>query len=204
MAQLADVTARYKRSTDEELSELATYGREGFAPGAWDALQGEMIQRQLELPEVRLQASVAAYPKAPVVRRLGAAVIDWIIAISAGFPSGYVLASVELEFSQLGIKGMIGFVMVCAPWIWATWYLLAKDGRAGGQSIGKKRLGLMVIHLHSNQPCSMRDSALRVLVLCVPFVSSIESLLVLLTEDGRRLGDRMTHTQVIAVGAYTP
>jgi uncharacterized RDD family membrane protein YckC len=93
--------------------------------------------------------------------------------------------------------------------IGAVVYALVKDALPGGRSVGKRVMGLMVVHLSSNRPCNIWRSALRTLVLLLsnglPAVGSlIEPLLVLLTKDHRRLGDRAAGTQVIDVADYRP
>ena len=92
---------------------------------------------------------------------------------------------------------------------WALYYTFARDGHAGGQGIGKSRVGLMVVNLATNQPCSRVESGTRTLVMVVlgaiPFFGFlIEPLVAFGANDGRRLGDRLAGTQVIAVGDYTP
>jgi uncharacterized RDD family membrane protein YckC len=90
---------------------------------------------------------------------------------------------------------------------WALFYSFTKDGRPGGQSIGKKAMGLMVVHLQSNQPCSRSQSALRFLVM---FLLSlvlgagwlVELIVLLIEPGGRRLGDFAAGTQVIEASAW--
>lgn len=62
----------------------------------------------------------------------------------------------------------------------------------------------MVIDLDRNSPCKFGKSCFRniimMLVNIIPFVGwLIEPIMVIATEDGRRLGDRVANTQVIDV-----
>jgi uncharacterized RDD family membrane protein YckC len=93
--------------------------------------------------------------------------------------------------------------------VWAIWYAFTKDGRAGGQSIGKKAMGLMVVHLPTNLPCTTRQSALRYLILVglglIPYVGwLVEPIVTLVAAGGRRLGDTVAGTQVIAAAELRP
>jgi len=81
-------------------------------------------------------------------------------------------------------------------------YNSIKDGLGQGQSWGKKKLDLMVVNLDNNTPCDKKKSFFRNfisgLVFIIPFVGwLIESIMVLVTEDGRKLGDKAANTQVI-------
>ena len=91
----------------------------------------------------------------------------------------------------------------------AAGYGFVKDGLPAGQSLGKRAAGLMVVHLDSNRPCSIGQSAVRTLVLLfsnvVPVLGwLVEPLLVIFTVDRRRLGDRAAGTQVVRVADYRP
>jgi uncharacterized RDD family membrane protein YckC len=86
--------------------------------------------------------------------------------------------------------------------IWAIWYAFTKDGRENGQSIGKKAMGLMVVNLNTNLPCTRGKSALRALLWIIPYISLIDCIMVLVSDDGRRIGDYLANTQVIAVSSY--
>ena len=81
-------------------------------------------------------------------------------------------------------------------------YNFIKDGLGQGQSWGKKALDLMVVNLDNNAPCDKGKSFFRNfisgLVAIIPFVGwLIEPIMVLATEDGRKLGDKAANTQVI-------
>ena len=81
-------------------------------------------------------------------------------------------------------------------------YSLFKDGMKGGQSYGKRWMGIRVISLGNGAPCNYLQSALRQfvsgLISLIPvFGWLIEPLMVLCTDDGRRLADRAAGTFVV-------
>lgn len=144
------------------------------------------------------------YPKAPLGGRFLAALVDGLVTIPAGLLWVLVVTAFAADSTGLGIVLVMAAV---AATIWALVYSFTKDGRPGGQSIGKKMMGLMVVHLESNQPCTRGQSALRYLVLfllgLVPYIGwLIEPIVTLLAAGGRRLGDSAAGTQVIEATAY--
>jgi uncharacterized RDD family membrane protein YckC len=158
----------------------------------------------------------ALYPKAPLGARFAAYLIDSLIAlVPAALLGGAAIVSIWGAFADDGSGGSGGFpspgllALALAGITWALWYSFTKDGRPNGQSIGKKAMGLMVVHLPTNQPCNRGQSALRALVMAalgmVPYVGGfIEPIVTLAADGGRRLGDKAAATQVIAVGEYRP
>lgn len=162
------------------------------------------------LPDVDVGAptpsSASPYARAEPGPRLAAWLIDLVVGLVALVPgatlaaAGYAAGEDEGMMVMGGITCFVGFC-------WAIWYGFTKDGINGGQSIGKRRVGLMVVHLPSDMPCTRAQSAIRALVaiVCnvVPAVGwLIEPVMVFIGEDGRRLGDRAAETQVIAVDEY--
>lgn len=156
--------------------------------------------------EVLTGGAVALYPKAPLGNRFIAALLDTLIS---SVPA-WILVMATIGASQ--VSGVLAFtvgIVAGVAVLWAIYYSFAKDGRPGGQSIGKKTMGLMVVHLPTNQPCSTGQSALRNLVLLglnlIPYVGwLVEPVVTLAAAGGRRLGDSAAGTQVIAVGDYRP
>jgi len=91
-------------------------------------------------------------------------------------------------------------------------YLLISDGLFDGRSIGKKLMGLKVVSITANEPCSMKESIMRnaplgagLLLYKLPWigwvfivlVSALEFLILLGSKDGMRLGDEIAKTIVI-------
>lgn len=94
-------------------------------------------------------------------------------------------------------------------------YTLVHDGLFKGQSLGKKFFNLRVVHVKTNQPCSLRESVIRntplgvatffgiipfwgwiiLILLGLPLVA-LEIYLMVTLENGGRLGDVMADTRV--------
>jgi uncharacterized RDD family membrane protein YckC len=149
-----------------------------------------------------------AYPKAPFDRRLLASLLDAAI-VCAPLGVAAVLVAVAAHVASAGIAIVAGFLAGAPALVWAAYYGFVKDGHGRGQSVGKKKLGLMVVHLPTNAPCSPSQSALRALVMCatnaIPYLGwLVEPIVALAAEGGRRLGDQAAGTQVIAVESYRP
>jgi uncharacterized RDD family membrane protein YckC len=146
----------------------------------------------------------ALYPKAPLGGRFLAALVDGLVMIPAGLLWVAVVAAAAAGSTMLAV--LLGLAASAAS-LWALFYAFTKDGRPGGQSIGKKMNGLMVVHLQSNQPCNLGQSALRYLVMfllnLVPYIGwLIEPIVLLSAAGGRRLGDSAAGTQVIEASLY--
>jgi uncharacterized RDD family membrane protein YckC len=91
-------------------------------------------------------------------------------------------------------------------------YLLLGDGFFDGRSIGKKLIGIKVVSVRTNAPCTFRDSIVRNSTLAIGYIfwlmpwigwivffliSVLEFTLILGSKDGRRLGDEIAGTVVI-------
>jgi uncharacterized RDD family membrane protein YckC len=149
-----------------------------------------------------------AYPKAPLDRRFLASLLDAAIACA---PLGLaaVLVAIAATAASWGRAIAVGFLAGTPALVWAAYYGFVKDAQGRGQSIGKKKLGLMVVHLPTNAPCNLSQSALRALVMgatnLIPYLGwLVEPIVALSAEGGRRLGDQAAGTQVIAVESYRP
>lgn len=137
------------------------------------------------------------YPKASSGARFVAMLLDSLICTIAWLPMLIAIGTDEGFFYFIGtITG-----------IWGIWYNFTKDGRPNGQSIGKKAMGLMVVNLNTNLPCSKGTSAIRLLLWLVPYIGGfiylIDCIMVLASDNGRRVGDHVANTQVIAASNYT-
>jgi uncharacterized RDD family membrane protein YckC len=91
-------------------------------------------------------------------------------------------------------------------------YLLIGDGLFDGRSLGKKLIGLRVVSVDTNTPCTFRDSILRnsifgigLLFYKIPWfgwiltavISVLEFIILLGSRDGMRFGDEIAKTVVI-------
>jgi len=133
----------------------------------------------------------AVYPKAYVLNRFIAKLIDLFIVVAAD-----------------QVAPPVGFLSGLA-------YILIADGFAGGRSIGKRLVGLQTMRLDIRETAGFRESIIRnlpfglaQLLFAVPYVGWIgsaavlafESILIVGNEHGRRLGDEVARTQVLDAG----
>lgn len=144
-----------------------------------------------------IENNVRVYPKASSFTRLIASVLDGLLVSCAVW--------VPMLIAEVTYNDLFYFIAIITV-IWALWYGFTKDGRANGQSIGKKAMGLMVVNLNTNSPCTRGRSALRALLWIIPYIGGliniIDCIMVLVSDDGRRTGDYLANTQVIAVTSY--
>ncbi|WP_455246157.1 RDD family protein [Petrachloros mirabilis] len=138
---------------------------------------------------------VGIYPKAQVLNRFIAKLIDLFLAAAAA-----------------EIIVPVGFLVGLA-------YLLVADGFAGGRSIGKRLIGLQTVLPETREPAGFRESIIRnipfafaQLTFAVPYVGpylgwlvsavvvGFEAVLIIGNEQGRRLGDELAGTQVLDIG----
>lgn len=167
----------------------------------------------------RSAESSYTYPKAGLGKRILAYIIDSLIC---GLPLMFLIPMGVVPFIiYTQTQGQVGGHSAAAPNAamiifmvlavivgagWALFYFLLRDGFGKGQSWGKKICGLMVINLDSNSPCDKGKSFLRNIVLwalsALAGLSIIELILILVQDNGSRLGDMLARTQVIEVEHY--
>ena len=169
------------RTTAAGASPFPEAGPGGFTP-VWSAADLLRMQRP------------ASYLPASRFKRLVATVIDAAISVGLTIP-GTIVGVMGSEIGNHGIE-VTGISVAVMGGIAGLLYWFARDGRAGGQGLGKEAMGLMVVNLPENRPATVRESAVRSLML--PLLGwSVEPLMVLLGKGGRRVGDRLADTQVI-------
>jgi uncharacterized RDD family membrane protein YckC len=82
----------------------------------------------------------------------------------------------------------------------AVLYITFRDGLFGGQSIGKKIMGVRVVH-RDGRPISYVDSSFRnvlfIIYLLIPLAIVVESVAAFRNPERRRLGDRIANTCVV-------
>ena len=142
------------------------------------------------------------YPKARVGARLLAYIIDMVIGIMLPL----VAAGIGMASSR-GSLTFINILLLISSVAWAIYYTFTKDAYDEGRSIGKRAMGLMVVNITTNEPCSTGESALRALLKgllnAVPFIGwLIEPLFIVVSDNGRRVGDLVASTQVIEASDY--
>ncbi|HEY5405690.1 MAG TPA: RDD family protein [Ginsengibacter sp.] len=143
------------------------------------------------------------YPKASLGNRFIAALLDGLITVGLSIPAIiFLVAGLNKNDSYnndgAGVLIIIAILFYFIPVV----YGLIKDGLGQGQSWGKSPLDLMVVNLDNNTPCDKGKSFFRnfisALVSIIPFIGwLIEPIMVLATNDGRKLGDKAANTQVI-------
>ena len=131
------------------------------------------------------------YPKAHVLNRFIAKLIDLFIVVAAG-----------------EIASPVGFLS-------GLTYILIADGFAGGKSIGKRLVGLQTVRVDGRGTVGFRESIIRNLPLggaqiayAIPYIGwlaslaivAFESFLIVGNEQGRRLGDEVARTHVLDAG----
>jgi uncharacterized RDD family membrane protein YckC len=144
-----------------------------------------------EVAEGQSPFGLSVYPKAQVLNRFIAKMIDLLL-----------VAAANKLVPPVGI--LVGLA-----------YILLADGFGGGRSVGKRLIGLQTIVPHTRDPAGFRESIIRnlpcglaQLAFEVPYVGwigwgavlSFEALLVIGNEQGRRLGDEIAKTQVLESG----
>lgn len=122
-----------------------------------------------------------SYLKANLVRRFLAATIDLALCFSV-YPLFLVIDSAYV-FIGSGV------------------YALFRDSFFSGKSVGKVLMGLMVVSITDNRPCTPLRSVLRNMPLVIPGLNVIgiayELSLIVKDQRGIRLGDRIAKTQVV-------
>src|SRR5512139_2377715 len=82
----------------------------------------------------------------------------------------------------------------------AVLYITFRDGLFGGQSLGKKIMGVRVVHL-DGRPISYVDSSFRnvlfIVYLLMPLAIAVEAVAAFRQPERRRLGDRIARTCVV-------
>jgi uncharacterized RDD family membrane protein YckC len=112
---------------------------------------------------------------------------------------------------DLALALAVAAIVPRAGWLAAVLYILVADGISGGQSLGKRFLGLMVIGPEGG-PCGIKDSILRnilfgagVLLWVIPVIGwlllaaavVVELLVLMGSGQGIRLGDELAGTRVV-------
>jgi uncharacterized RDD family membrane protein YckC len=92
------------------------------------------------------------------------------------------------------ISEKLGVVLILAAVAWSIFYYFFADGLHGGQSIGKRWLGMRVVSVETNAPCTFGQSFIRNLLLAV--LGPIEWVFIF-GERRQRLGDKAAGTIVV-------
>ena len=107
-----------------------------------------------------------------------------------------VIASVPpiVAFLLTFVLHGVGIVLIVITCIFAFFYTLLADGLKGGQSFGKRMVGIRVVSMHSGAPCSFGQSFVRNLLLMI--LGPIDWIFIF-GERHQRLGDKLAGTIVV-------
>ena len=137
-------------------------------------------------------------------------------SISAGvYPKAQILNRGIAKLIDLFIVAAAGQMLVPVGFLGGLAYILIADGFSGGRSIGKRLIGLQTVLPGQREAAGFRESIIRNLpfavaqvAFAIPYVGwlvsvaiiAFEAVLILGNEQGRRFGDEVAGTQVLDVG----
>jgi uncharacterized RDD family membrane protein YckC len=136
---------------------------------------------------------------ATLTSRLLAQLVDTAVAFGLMFVLVFVVVFSASIVSSPGQAALVlTVVLACVA---CMVYVLFSDGMPGGRSLGKRLLGIEVIHATTGRPCTYSQSLVRNLVLS--FLGPIDCVCIV---GGRqqRLGDRAAQTIVVNTLAREP
>lgn len=197
-------------------SNLPPAGRPPAPPEAGDADEEETAPPPAPRPERKREdpprnypepvgaAEIAAAnedPPAPFGKRLSAAFIDGIVVLILFFVlSSFVMSEEFFEKDVIGI--LLDLRVPIALWILAmTVYFGFMTSTSGGQTLGKKAMGIRVINAEGFEEVNIGMALARGLLIAVGFALFPIGILLLLPAalgaEKRGLHDLMTGTRVI-------
>lgn len=116
------------------------------------------------------------------------------------------------EWDDLGLAplalplSLLMLLLSATPLLLGLAYALLHDGMRGGQSIGKRALGLMTLHLPTHSPCtygqSLRKRGVISVVNIIPLFPLLDLYYLLAGSRKRSLGDLAAGTMVIQADHY--
>jgi uncharacterized RDD family membrane protein YckC len=113
------------------------------------------------------------------------------------------LASAGQRFLAKFLDGFVIVIPALVPvlgWIWAILYMCTKDALPflGGQSIGKRIMGIRVINIETGRPIKgdFGTAITRQVSLLIPVFGFVDACMVL-SSDRRRFGDKWAKTVVV-------
>ena len=140
-------------------------------------------------------------PKPSSLARFAALFVDAVIAVGPmlllGSVGYYAVSDQNVPNTPALLISIIAFGLGI---FWPFFYLLMRDGWGHGQGWGKRLFGLLVIDANRGGFASKGASSARFIILAL--ISLIEAVVVVVRPDGRRLGDLLAQTRVVAERAY--
>jgi uncharacterized RDD family membrane protein YckC len=131
------------------------------------------------------------------------------------YPKSHVLNRFIAKFVDLLLVAAADRIVPPIGWVAGLGYLLVADGFPGGQSIGKRLVGLQIMIPDTQELSGFKESIIRnlpfaaaYLLFSIPYVgwmvaagiAAVEALLIIGNDRGLRLGDEIAHTQVLDAG----
>lgn len=149
------------------------------------------------------------FDKAPLGKRIIAFLIDTLGTFFLAIPTFIFLLLASSDEGGTGEYVTMYIILAAVCYLIPVTYFFLKDGLGKGQSWGKKSVGLRVVYLPNNSYSTFGKSFLRNLIRgllrVVPIIGwFIEFIMILVTKDGRRLGDLVAKTQVVEVVPNEP
>ena len=115
--------------------------------------------------------------------------------VAAQFLDGLVAGAPAIAaFLFMFLLPRTGFALMLVAALLGALYTLFADGLEGGQSIGKRLVGIRVISLETGAPCTFGQSFVRNLLLMI--LGPIDWIFIL-GERHQRLGDQAAGTIVV-------
>ena len=115
--------------------------------------------------------------------------------IAAQFLDGLVAAAPPVAaFLFTFVLNRAGIVLIVITCIFAFLYTLLADGLEGGQSYGKRMVGIRVVSAQTGAPCTFGQSLVRNLLLTI--LGPIDWVFIF-GERHQRLGDKVAGTIVV-------
>lgn len=146
------------------------------------------------------QNVVIQYELASVMDRLLAFILDVLILFL-----GYYFLIIILSFLIKLRMNELGILLGLAPIFLLMLYHFFSEVLAGGQSLGKKAMGIKVVRLDGEE-ASLSDYLLRAVFLIIDVIFSIGFIAILMisaTKKHQRLGDLTANTTVIKIKSLT-
>jgi uncharacterized RDD family membrane protein YckC len=145
--------------------------------GGWDGVERRKTQEDPSAPP--------AEPFLPVLA-------DWQSRGVAFLIDLFLYCLLHFGGPALGFGTLGGFLAVI--------YITFRDGLFGGQSLGKKIMGIRVVH-PDGRSISYVDSSFRnipfIIYMLIPLAIAVEAVAAYRDPDRRRLGDRIGKTCVV-------
>jgi uncharacterized RDD family membrane protein YckC len=130
-------------------------------------------------PDVTESVDLASLPQ-----RLAAQFLDGVVAA----------VPPVLAFLATFVLHAVGIVLIVVACIFAFLYTLLADGLEGGQSYGKRMVGIRVVSMQTGAPCTFGQSFIRNLLLMI--LGPIDWIFIF-GDRRQRLGDKAAGTIVV-------